>query len=232
LPYYHGDYVTFGLSDHCTYVAKNIIYNTLGHAEFDVYKEELLLSKIKLRIPGQHHIYNALASFAVGAHYSEDYDMIADRLSTFLNADRRFQIKGTYKNALIIDDYAHHPKEIKANLEAAKRIEHYNKTICIFQPHTYSRTKALFHDFKSAFEDADEILILDIYAAREKDPGDIHSKDLCKALISEGLKAKYYENFNAVESYLESVATASTLIITMGAGDVFKIGESLINKCV
>ncbi|HSN66375.1 MAG TPA: UDP-N-acetylmuramate--L-alanine ligase, partial [Fusibacter sp.] len=141
IPYYRGKVLTFGLSDHCDYIAKNVVYNSLGYPTFDIMHKDKVLCNLSLLVPGQHNIYNALAAFVVGIIYAINPETIKTRLSTFKNANRRFEFIGKAQDITIIDDYAHHPHEIKATLEAAARMTDIKRILCIFQPHTYSRTK-------------------------------------------------------------------------------------------
>ena len=230
IPYYKGKLKTFGLSDNCDYIAKNITYNHMGCASFDVFHGEGKLTKIDLTVPGQHNVYNALAAFVTGIQFSDDVELISTRLNSFKNANRRFEYIGKTDLYTVVDDYAHHPNEIKATLDAATRIESVNRIRCIFQPHTYSRTKELLHGFSSAFGSADEIILCDIYAAREVDHGDIHSNDLLKALESEHKSVKYFDSFDEIVTYVKSNAQKGDLIITMGAGDVTEIGAKLLSE--
>lgn len=229
IPYYKGKVITFGLSDHCEYTAKNVVYNKLGQPTFDIFHNDSKLCQLSLIIPGQHNIYNALAAFIVGNLFIPDTELIRARLSTFKNANRRFESIGKVKDITIIDDYAHHPNEIKATLEAAARMTDISRIICIFQPHTYSRTKELLNEFAGAFNNATEVVLCDIYAAREVDHGEVSSKDLLNALIKEDVRATYFDSFDHITEYIVSNAKAHDLIITMGAGDVNKISLMILN---
>ncbi|GAB6106991.1 UDP-N-acetylmuramate--L-alanine ligase [Fusibacter bizertensis] len=229
LSYYSGKVLTFGLNDHCDYIAKNIIYNNLGQATFDVFYKDQKITKISLLIPGQHNIYNALAAFAVGHLYNVDIALITTRLSSFKNANRRFEPIGKVGEITIFDDYAHHPNEIKASLEAAARMTDINRIICIFQPHTYSRTKDLLNEFAAAFSNASEVILCDIYAAREVDHGEVSSLDLMRAMIKENVKVNYFPTFEEIKRYILQNALPSDLIITMGAGDVYKLSHMILN---
>lgn len=225
---YPGKAVTFGINLPNQYTARNIVYNTMGFPTFDIFKEEDKLGTLSLSIPGQHNIYNALAAFAAALQVTDDIELILERLSSFKNANRRFEKIGESKGILLVDDYAHHPIEIKATLDAASRMEDIHRIFCVFQPHTYSRTKELLHAFPNSFKPAYEVIITDIYAAREKDPGDIHAKDLYKALITEGIQAKYMADFDEIRAYLKANSKSGDLIMSVGAGDIFKITHELI----
>jgi UDP-N-acetylmuramate--alanine ligase len=185
-----------------------------------------------LKIPGQHNIYNALAAFAAAAVAGIPAKELAERIATFKNAHRRFEKLGITNGITVIDDYAHHPNEIRVTLEAVQRIVNIGKVWFVFQPHTYSRTKELLHGFAGAFkfQGPSEVLLADIYAAREKDTGEISSQDLEKALKIEGVNANYYENFETIVAHLRKNAAAGDLVITMGAGDVYKVGQMLLES--
>lgn len=230
LSHYTGKSITFGLNDACDLKAERIVYDANGAASFQVVFKGAPLMPISLSIPGQHSIYNALAAIAVALQFPLDHTVIQKRMNSFQNAQRRFEKIGLCKGANVVDDYAHHPNEIKATLDAASRMTNVSKITVVFQPHTYSRTKELFNEFTGAFNGADEIVLCDIYAARESDPGDIHSKDLCEALIKEGYNAIYMSDFNAIASYLTDHAKPNDLILTMGAGNVYTIGHKICGK--
>ncbi len=221
--------ITFGITNESDYQARNITYNDLGCPKFDIFSKDELLGKIELTIPGRHNIYNSLAAITIADNYGLDFAIIRKALKSFKGAKRRFELKGVYNGAKIIDDYAHHPSEIKATLEAAKKIQD-RKIIVAFQPHTYTRTKELLNEFSTAFENADEILITDIYAAREIDDHSIHSKDLVAKMINMGYPVTYYENFDSAQIHLKSILNEEHIFFTMGAGDIYKIGEMLLEK--
>jgi UDP-N-acetylmuramate--alanine ligase len=219
--------ITYGIDgDVC---AENITYDSFGAASFEAYIKGELFGAVTLRAPGEHNVYNALAAICAALAAGVPKEKIVAGLAKFTGAERRFEFKGEYGGFSVFDDYAHHPTEIKSTLAAAKKMN-YNKIICVFQPHTYSRTLALFKEFTEAFDDADLVLALDIYAAREIDSGKIHSRDLVKALNEKNIKALYIKDFNSCVEFLEGARSENTLLITMGAGDVHIAGEMLINK--
>ena len=155
--------------------------------------------------------------------------MTAKALLHYGGTDRRFEYKGKVNGVTIIDDYAHHPTEIRATLLAAKNYPH-RTTWCVFQPHTYSRTKAFLKDFAAALSLSDEIVLADIYAAREKDTLGISSKTLQQEIEKSGHRCYYFPSFEEIENFLLKNCTKDDLLITMGAGDVVKIGENLLRK--
>ncbi len=211
------------------WLAENIITNTRGCAKFDALNRGEYKGTIQLCIPGVHNIYNALACIAICSYYGVDFKQIKSALEKFTGAKRRFEYKGTYNGITIVDDYAHHPSEVKATLEAAARQSH-QSLWCIFQPHTYTRTKALLSEFSTAFESADKVIIIDIYAAREANTGQIHSKDLVKAVNEKTSNAVYAANFNEAAEMILNEASLGDLVLTMGAGDVYQIGEMILES--
>ncbi|MGN0156455.1 MAG: UDP-N-acetylmuramate--L-alanine ligase [Lachnospiraceae bacterium] len=222
-------YITYGFTKDCHYYADNISYDELAHPSFTLHAKgypDLLLS---LGVPGRHNISNAMAAVAFADLVGIDRDITASALSSFSGTDRRFEKKGEIGGITIIDDYAHHPTEIEATLQAAANYPH--KTLwCIFQPHTYTRTKAFLPEFAKALSLADKVVLADIYAAREKDTLGISSKDLCDAVQKEGTDCYYFPSFDEIENFLLENCTQGDLLITMGAGDIVKVGENLLGK--
>ena len=204
--------------------AKNIKYNTLGCATFDVFKDDILLFKINLNVPGEHNVLNALASIAAALILSFSKESITCGLSSFKGTHRRFELKGTKDGVTVIDDYAHHPTEIKATLNAAKNYPH-NKIYCVFQPHTYSRTLSLFEDFSDSFFNMDNLILADIYAAREKDTGIVSSNMLGDRIREKNVNCINLHSFDKIVDHLKHNLKEGDLLLTMGAGDVFKVGE-------
>lgn len=218
---------TFGLEENACWQARNIVHEPDGKNSFDVYYQGEFYTSVHLDIPGEHNITNALAAVA-SAHFLDiPAEVCARGLSHFTGVDRRFQRKGEKNGITVIDDYAHHPTEIMATLSAARNVRH-NKLWCVFQPHTYSRTKTLFDEFGRAFGDADEIIVADIYAAREADDGTISAAMLAERIAKEGRNARYVGDFAAIRQYLETHCQTGDLLLTVGAGDVYKIGEEFL----
>ncbi|MCR5000699.1 MAG: UDP-N-acetylmuramate--L-alanine ligase [Lachnospiraceae bacterium] len=184
---------------------------------------------IALRVPGVHNISNALAAIAIADHLGIKADTVVKGLGDFTGTDRRFQYKGKFRGATVVDDYAHHPTEIRATLTAAANYPH-ERIVCIFQPHTYTRTKAFFNDFVDALTLADVVVLAEIYAAREKDTLGMSSKLLCDELKKKGKESYYFSTFDEIEDFAEKKCKPGDLLITMGAGDVVKIGEDLLEK--
>ncbi len=220
---------TFGLKGRANWTAENIDHDINGKNSFDVYHNGAFLGRVTLYVPGEHNITNALSAFAAAYALSLPTEHIIKGLEQFRGTERRFQKKGEKDGILVIDDYAHHPTEIKATLSAAKKIKH-NKIYCVFQSHTYSRTKFLFDSFAEAFSDADVIVLADIYAAREKDTGLIHARDLEKKIALQGKNAVYCGDFHSIVQYLNQHCQRGDLILTVGAGDIYKVGEQFLNQ--
>ncbi len=223
----HCSVETFGLKENACWQARNIVHEPNGKNSFDVYYQGEFYTSVHLDIPGKHNITNALAAVA-SAHFLDiPAEVCARGLSHFTGVNRRFQRKGEKRGIVVIDDYAHHPTEIMATLSAARNVRH-NKLWCVFQPHTYSRTKNLFDEFGRAFGDADEIIVADIYAARETDDGTISAAMLAERIVKEGGNARYVGDFAAIRQYLETHCRTGDLLLTVGAGDVYKIGEEFL----
>lgn len=221
--------VTYGLENPADYTASDISYDEFGHASFTALYHRQALGRCSLKVPGIHNVSNALASIAAGRLLDLSWEVIAGGLADFTGTDRRFQYKGTIGGVTIIDDYAHHPTEIKATLKAAGNYPH-KKLWCVFQPHTYTRTKALLPEFAQALTMADHVVLADIYAARETDTLGISSEDLAEEIRKLGTPCEYFPTFDEIENFLLENCTQGDLLITMGAGDVVTIGEQLLGK--
>lgn len=221
--------ITFGSSSSCDYSPSDITYDEFGHPSFILTGPDGTKNSYALRVPGLYNVYNAAAAVAAARLLGIDGDIIRKSLSDFNGTDRRFEYKGKVNGITIIDDYAHHPTEITATLQAAKNYPH--KTIwCVFQPHTYSRTKAFLPEFAKALSHADKLVLADIFAAREKDMLGISSRTLQAEIEKLGHECYYFPTFDEIENFLLENCTKDDLLITMGAGDVVKIGENLLKK--
>ena len=209
--------------------ASNISFNNKGCASFTVCKNGEPLFEVTLNTTGKHNILNALASICTSLVLNIPKEAIIKGLNDCKGAHKRFEYKGEFNGATIIDDYAHHPVEIKATLATAKLIKH-NKTYCVFQPHTYTRTKTLFDEFTTCFGSAYELILMDIYAAREKDTGLVSSNELGDAIRKTGMNCINVHSHEEAVNYLSSKVVPGDLILTVGAGDVVKVGEMLLNK--
>ncbi len=207
------------------FIAKNIQNNNLGGVSFDIYYKEELFVSLDMRVAGEHNVYNATGAAAAAFALGVDKEAIKKGLEEFGGTKRRFEKLGEVGGITVIDDYAHHPTEIAATLKTAKSLG-YNNVWCVFQPHTYSRTYNLFDEFKEVLPLSDKLIITDVYSAREKYTGKVHSCDLAIAID----KAVYINDFGAIERYIKKNAKAGDVVLTVGAGDVFKIGKALVEN--
>ncbi|SET22915.1 UDP-N-acetylmuramate--L-alanine ligase [Natronincola peptidivorans] len=220
--------VTYGIETVADFMATGIVFNEEGHPSFKVTYKGTSFGDFCLSVPGLHNVYNALAAIAASHILGINPRTTEKNIHRYKGIHRRFDVLGEVKGARVIDDYAHHPVEIKATLEAAMQYPH-KKIWAIFQPHTFSRTKALLKDFAKAFDAADHIIITDIYAAREPDDGEVTSKKLVE-LMDPNLNALYMEGFEHIADYIYRNLQPGDLVLTMGAGDVYRIAEALLNK--
>lgn len=222
--------MTYGYSEVNDFYADNVEFDENGYPSYDICRKGNRITRIELSVPGEHNVLNSMAAFVTAAFLGVDFKIIKETLRDFKGTHRRFDFTGvTEKGVKVIDDYAHHPTEIKATLSAARNVKH-NRLWLVFQPHTYTRTKALFDEFVDAFGDADTLILTDIYAAREQDVYNISSYKLYSTM-----KAKYpdrsifyVKDFEDIVNYIKKVAEADDIVMTMGAGDVYKVGELLL----
>lgn len=220
--------ITYGItSKDAVWTAEDITFDHAGCAGFWVLKNGKKVIDINLKLPGIHNVSNALGAIAACNALGCGIDGIKAGLENYTGTHRRFELKGIINDIKVIDDYAHHPSEIKATLKACKNIPH-RKIWCIFQPHTYSRTKHLLDEFKNAFYDADTVIISDIYSAREVDTGEIHSLHLADKIKSSNKNVFYIPEFEAIVQHLNKHVSAGDLIITMGAGNINRVGEMFL----
>lgn len=214
---------------HAEWLAKDIEYNEIGCASYTLVNQDCDLGRVSLSVPGRHNILNSLAAISCCHYLGCPVDSAIKTLSSFTGAERRFEYKGSFNGVKIIDDYAHHPSEIEATLKTAKKI--CKKDVwCIFQPHTYSRTKHLLDEFSRALRLADKVIICDIYAAREKDPGDINSSMLVDKINKCGGNALYIQKFENIKDYIVKHVHAEDIVITMGAGDIDNVASLLLKN--
>lgn len=219
--------ITFGKDSSFTYSYKDLSYDENGAITYTLVRKDGKSQTINLSVPGEHNVTNSLAAMALSDLLALDPERSAASLAKFHGANRRFDIKGKLGGITIVDDYAHHPTEIRATLSAAKGYPH--KTLwVVFQPHTYTRTKAFLHEFAEALSLSDKIILADIYAARETDTLGISSRTLQEEIQKLGKECFYFPSFDEIENFLLQNCNADDLLITMGAGDVVKIGEKLL----
>lgn len=219
--------VTCGSSLSSDYSSENVRFDEKGLASFDLIKRGETVCRIQLSVPGYHNVSNALTCIAAAELLEIPMKTIKQGLLAFTGTDRRFEYKGMMNGVTIIDDYAHHPTEILATLKAAKNYPH-KELWCVFQPHTYTRTKAFFHEFAEVLSHTDHLVLADIFAARETDTLGVSSKDLAAEVARLGTDAHYFGSFEEIEMFLKEHCVSGDLLITMGAGDVVNIGEDLL----
>ena len=202
-----------------------------GRWYFSVLKNNEHMGDFELQLVGSHNVANAIAVIALASYLGIDLDVVRRALADFEGTTRRFEFKGRLNNsAIVIDDYAHHPREIMATLKAARNFYPYKNIRVVFHPHTYSRTAALLKDFAKSFSDADEVVVLDIYASARETKGDITSQHLVDAIKKHHPKVVLQPTIADAAGYLSNSLTRSDLVITMGAGDVWRVGDELIKK--
>ena len=219
---------TYGLKAGADYYPDNIKYDENAHGEYDLCgRDGSVITHIKLNVPGLHNIANSIAAFIAAKQVGVGTEDIVSALTRFGGTERRFEAKGSFNGIKVIDDYAHHPTEIRATLTTAKNTPH-NTLWCVFQPHTYSRTKALLKDLAQALSLADKVVLADIYAARETDNLGVSSELLAKEIEKLGTEAHYFPDFEKIEKFLKENCMHGDLLITMGAGEVYKIGDALV----
>lgn len=214
--------MTFGLGSDADVYAENIRFSGAS-TSFDVYYRGSFFTDVTLHVPGIHNVKNALAATAASICLGLRPYAVKYGLAGFNGAGRRFEFKGKYNGADVYDDYAHHPGELKALFDTLDTLN-YKRTIVVFQPHTYSRTAALFDDFVTQLKRADVLLLAEIFAAREKNTIGISSADLAAKIPD----ATFYADNDALENTLKAIARPGDIILTVGAGDVFRIGEELL----
>lgn len=210
-------------------VSGEISWDDRGCASFTLCHRGEPMGTVTLHVPGRHNVTNALAALAVSLELGISFSQAASGLSAFHGTDRRFQYKGEVGGVTVIDDYAHHPTEIRATLQAAAAYPH-RELWCVFQPHTYTRTKAFLKDFADALSHADHVVLTDIYAAREVNTLGVSSGMLQEELLKKGTDCLYFSSFDEIEKFLLKKCMNGDLLITMGAGDVLKIGENLLSR--
>ena len=221
--------ITYGLDSSYEYYAENITYDEKACAIFSVMHDGQKIMDVHLNVPGKHNVSNSLAAIALCDIMDIPNEAVISGLLKFGGANRRFQYKGKIDGITIIDDYAHHPTEIKATLTAAANYPH-ERLVLVFQPHTYSRTKAFLDDFAEVLSMADVVVLADIYAAREQNTYGVSSKDILNLLKKKGTEAYYLPSFEEIEKFLLKNCINGDLLITMGAGNVVEIGQALLGS--
>lgn len=217
---------TFGFGAHCDWQPRNLTYTAEGCASFDFALRGEALAHVTLRVPGAFNVMHALATMAAAVAVGARPEDVADSLARFTAPHRRFELTGTVCGVRLYTDYGHNPAEMHSALENAVRQPH-NRLFAVMQPHTYSRVKTLFKDYIHCCDLADELLITDIFAAREKDPGDIHATMLVDAIAATGQKVTYTPTFDDAEAYLRAHWQPGDLVITMSCGNIHLLNAQI-----
>ena len=219
--------ISFSINDSSAdWMATNIKLNQTGFYSYTATNGYKSID-IDLDVVGYHNIMNSLATVAISDYYGISEDIIRKSLKDFTGAERRFEYRGLLNGARVFDDYAHHPTEIMATINSAKTLPH-NKIFAVFQPHTYSRTKSLWNDFVKTFKEVDNLLLLDIYAAREKFDGETTSKKLANEINEYSQNCMYVSSFDSCIEYLKENVSENDIVLTIGAGNVTEISRKLV----
>ena len=208
--------------------ATDVRLNADGGSDFSAWRGATRVGEFSLRIPGKHNVLNALAALAVADHVGIDLDRAGEMLKRFRGAARRFEVKGEFRGVTIIDDYAHHPSEIRATLAAARARYPARKILAVFQPHTYSRTQALLDDFAGAFGDADQVIVTEIFAARERESKGISGTQVVDRMNHPA--ARFVASLDECAAWLETELRAGDVLITLGAGDVYRVAHTVARR--
>jgi UDP-N-acetylmuramate--alanine ligase len=222
--------VTYGLEAGAELMARRLAFAET-RSEFEAVHRGKPLGRVALQVPGRHNVLNALAAAAVGLDLEMPFDKIQTALASFAGVQRRFQIRGEAQGVLVVDDYGHHPAEIRATLAAAKA-GFDRRVVTVFQPHRYSRTLHLRSDFLTAFYQSDVLIVMDIYAAGEAPIPGVHARDLADGIAAHGHREVLYLGGDraAIVDYLCESTRAGDLVLTLGAGDVGQLGGELLKR--
>ena len=220
---------TFGFDKNCNFSARNTQLID-GLYAFDVYQNDKLLGSTKISLPGRHNVLNALAVVAMAVNTGLDPGQILQRLPNFTGVDRRLMLKGSLGGTIVLDDYAHHPTEIKASLRAIRERYQPRRIWCVFQPHQYSRTRFLLDDFAESFKLADVIIVPEIYFVRDSQAAkkEVNSQMLVERMRANATEAVFIDSFGRICDYLKRNVTSGDLVVTMGAGDIWKVADEYI----
>lgn len=229
LPLCNKPYITYGLQPGARYTARNVGNRGL-FTYADIYDGENLLGRLSLNVPGRHNLSNALAAVVTGISIGLEFTEIAMALEEFRGVKRRFQLIGEVKNIQVVDDYAHHPTELRATLNAARQTDA-KRVVAVFQPHRYSRTKQLYEEFGKSFAEADVIVINEVYAAGEAPIPGINADLIIKAIEeTEGRPVHYCATLDQTTAYLEEITKPGDLVLTLGAGNIWNVGVELVKR--
>ncbi len=219
--------ITFG-KENADYIYEILKIDDKGYSEFRILKNGMEVCKTKINMPGEYNILNALASFVIADVLELDKGNIGESIKEYKGVDRRYQFKGYFKDTPVVDDYAHHPTEINALLSAVKKGK-YKRIFTIFQSHTYTRTKELLKEFGESLKESDEIIVVDIYSAREENIYNIYPQNIVEEIKKYNDNVVYLKEYEEIRTLLENKVTKEDIILTVGAGDIFLLGEYLVN---
>lgn len=221
---------TFGIQNQANFMAKNIIFDNFGHPIYDLYINNVYFDKVSLSVSGYHNVYNSLAAIALCSKYIDNIKDIITALVDYSGVGRRFEFLGKYNNALIYDDYAHHPSEIETTYQSVKNTPH-NKNFAIFQSHTYSRTKDHLESFAKVLSKFDNVVIATIYPAREQNIYNVKEEDLVNLIKANGNNnVTYIDSFDKIKDYIKENVKDNDLVISIGAGPINEVTKSLVNN--
>ncbi|MEJ2037306.1 MAG: UDP-N-acetylmuramate--L-alanine ligase [Desulfosarcinaceae bacterium] len=230
IPRIRKRFVTYGMSPQADLQARDAITGGMT-SRFKVVHHGDTLGEILLSLPGEHNVYNALASIAVGLELGIDFRQIKAALEKVEGVQRRLEVKGRTGDITVVDDYGHHPTEIKTTLAALDQAFPNQRKVVVFQPHRYTRTHALFDDFSRSFYQSDTLLVLPIYAASEKPIEGVDSRILCTSIQAHGHKdVRFVEDLDAAAETLLAIAADGDVVLTLGAGNVYQVGEAFLNR--
>ena len=230
IPEIRKRFTTYGMSTQADFQANNVEFEGLK-SRFSIRHNGKPLGDITLNLPGIHNVYNSMASIAVGIELDIDFEIIKNALETVEGVQRRLEIKGEIDGITVVDDYGHHPTEIKVTLQAAKESWPDRRKVVVFQPHRYTRTKALFDDFTRAFYQSDVLVVLPVYAAGEKKIEGVESDLMCEEIRAHGhRKVTCKKSIKGAVSHLKNVLKPGDILLTLGAGDVWKVGEEILKS--
>jgi UDP-N-acetylmuramate--alanine ligase len=227
---YHGRKRTYGLVNGAELKAFDVKFSELG-SDFLVVNRGLELGRFQLRVPGMHNVYNALAAIAIGLELNIDSATIQAAFNEFKGAKRRFQIISSSESMTVVDDYAHHPTEIMATLSAARKVRGNGRIISVFQPHRYTRTKYFYDLYGRSFFNSDHVIVTDVYAAGEKPLPRVNGELIAESLRKYGHpEVKYIPDISDVPAYIGHIARENDFVITLGAGDVWKVAQAVSSR--
>lgn len=229
LPRIKRRFITYGLSEDVDYRATDISFQGSG-SRYSLWYKGNFLGFISLNVPGIYNVYNSVAAIAVARELEMDFAAITDGVAEFSGVQRRLEVKGEVRGVTVVDDYGHHPTEIMATLKAARQVWAGRRLIIVFQPHRYTRTRGLYHEFVGAFGDADLLVVTDIYAASEQPIEGVSGERLVQGIVERGHRnVIHLPTFDDIVAYLGSVVKPGDVVLTLGAGTVWKIGEQFIH---